>query len=141
MEPAFQIRLPIYFLIVVTTTLGTPYSDLGTLLFMNWTADGGLSSIVKLIYHQHQITTFSQELKIVINTAYYYSLLTIVFYAAGEVYRLIKKKDDNDMDKPAFTVTTNEALSVGFHIFLVFTAFFYFLLNNDGGTPYVTQMI
>ena len=138
MEQAFQIRLPIYFLIVVTTTLGTFYPDLGTLLFMNWTADGGLEAIVKLFYHQHQVKTFSQELKIVINTAYYYSLLTIVFYAVGEVYRLAKKKDDNDMEKPAFTTTTNESLSVGFHIFLVFVAFFYFLLNNDGGTSYVT---
>jgi hypothetical protein len=100
---------------------------------MNWTADGGLASIVKLIYNQNQIKTFSQELRIVVNTAYYYSLLSILFYGAGEVYRLVKKKDDNDIEKPAFTQTTNEALSVGFHIFWIFVAFFYFLLNNDGG--------
>jgi len=100
---------------------------------MNWTANDGLANFVKLIYNQNQIKTFSQELKIVINTAYYFSLLALSFYAVGEVYRLAKKKDDNDATEPPFTTTNNEALSVCFHVFFVFTAFFYFLLNNDGG--------
>ena len=61
---------------------------------MNWTANGGLAPLVKLFYDQNQITTFTQELKIVINTAYYFSLFVIVCYALGEVKRLISKKED-----------------------------------------------
>ena len=55
----------------------------GTLLFMNWTTDDGLANFVKLIYDQRQIKTFAQESRIVINTAYYYTLLSIFFYGAG----------------------------------------------------------
>ena len=100
---------------------------------MNWTADDGLADIVKLFYRQNRIQTFSQELKIVVNTIYYFSLLVIVCYAIGEIYRLAKKKDEENSPEPQFTKTTNEALSTGFHVFLIFVAFFYYLLNNDGG--------
>ena len=50
---------------------------------MNWTTDDGLADFVKMIYHQNQIKTFAQESRIVINTAYYYVLLTLFFYGAG----------------------------------------------------------
>ena len=52
-------------------------------MFMNWTTDDGLANFVKLIYDQRQIKTFAQESRIVINTAYYYTLLSIFFYGAG----------------------------------------------------------
>ena len=140
MEPALQIRLPIYILIGATTILGISFPDSGTLLFMNWTADNGLANFVRYFYNQNEIKTFNQELKIVINTVYYFSLLVIIFYGIGAVYSLAKKKDEDNAAEPQFTQTTNEALSIGFQVFLIFVAFFYYLLNNDGGTQYLIQM-
>lgn len=103
------------------------------LLFMNWTADGGIAPLVRHFYYQQQIKTFSQELKIVITTAYYFAVLVIVIYGVGWLWQLWSKKDEDDVSVPQFTQTTNEALVVGFHTFIIFEAFFYYLLNNDGG--------
>lgn len=111
------------------------------LLFMNWTADGGIAPLVKMFYYQQQIKTFSQELKIVICTAYYFSVLCIGCYGAGWLYYLASRKEEDDNSPvPQFTQTTNDALAVGFHTFVIFEAFFYYLLNNDGGTCSFTQM-
>ena len=107
---------------------------------MNWTADDGLANLVTYFYNQSEIKTFSQELKIVINTVYYFSLLVIIFYGIGAIYSLLKKKDEENAPEPQFTQTTKEALSIGFHVFLIFVAFFYYLLNNDGGTYCSIQM-
>lgn len=108
---------------------------------MNWTADDGLANFVNYFYYQSEIKTFNQQLKIIINTVYYFSLLVIVFYGIGAIYSLAKKKEDENAPEPQFTQTTNEALSIGFHVFLIFVAFFYYLLNNDGGTNESIQMI
>ena len=99
---------------------------------MNWTADDGLASLVSLLYHQQQIKTFDQELKIILTTAYYFSVFTILYYAIAELYERIIKKEENE-STPYFTQTTKDALIVSFHSFLIFLAFFYYLLNNDGG--------
>lgn len=104
---------------------------------MNWTADDGLANLVRLFYHQNKIQTFTQELKIVINTTYYFSLLVILSYGAGELYRLFKKKDEDNSPDPYFTQTTNAALAIGFHVFIIFAAFFYYLLKHDGGSPFL----
>ena len=89
-------RLPIYLLVGVTTVLGYLKLNSGTLLFMNWTADDGLASLVSLLYHQQQIKTFDQELKIILTTAYYFSVFTILYYAIAELYERIIKKEEND---------------------------------------------
>ena len=63
------------------------------LLFMNWTADGGIAPLVSMFYNQRQIKTFSQELKIIVITAYYFAILAIIVYSAGWLYEVITKKD------------------------------------------------
>lgn len=100
---------------------------------MNWTADGGIAPLVSHFYYQQQIKTFSQELKIVIITAYYFAVLVVFIYGVGWVYALLSRGEDENAPLPQFTRTTNESLVVGFHTFLIFEAFFYYLLNNDGG--------
>ena len=92
-------------------------------------------------YYQRQIKTFSQELKIVTNTAYYFAVLVIAVYGAGWIYSLWTRKDDENAPTPQFTHITNEALTVGFHAFIIFEAFFYYLLNNDGGNWWLRQTI
>jgi len=62
---------------------------------MTWTADDGLANLVSLFYHQQQIKTFNQELKIILKTAYYFSVLSIIYYAAAELYERITKKDES----------------------------------------------
>jgi len=99
---------------------------------MTWTADDGLASLVSLFYSQQQIKTFNQELKIILKTAYYFSVLSIIYFGAAELYERITKKDDSSMTS-YFTLTTKNALVVSFHTFVIFEAFFYYLLNNDGG--------
>lgn len=108
---------------------------------MNWTADGGVAGLVEHFYYQRQIKTFSQELKIVTNTAYYFAVLVIAVYGAGWIYSLWTRKDDENAPTPQFTHITNEALTVGFHGFIIFEAFFYYLLNNDGGNWWLRQTI
>jgi hypothetical protein len=99
---------------------------------MTWTADDGLASVVSLFYSQQQIKTFDQELKIILKTAYYFSVLSIIYYGAADLYERLIKKDENLLT-PYFTNTTKNALLVSFHTFVIFEAFFYYLLNNDGG--------
>jgi hypothetical protein len=99
---------------------------------MTWTADDGLASLVSLFYHQQQIKTFDQELKIILTTAYYFSVFTILYYGIADLYERINKKEENELP-PYFTQTTKDALVVSFHTFVIFLAFFYYLLNNDGG--------
>jgi hypothetical protein len=99
---------------------------------MTWTANDGLASLVSLFYSQHQIKTFDQELKIILKTAYYFTVLSIIYFGAAELYERVIKKDDSSMT-PYFTQTTKNALVVSFHTFVIFEAFFYYLLNNDGG--------
>lgn len=53
---------------------------------MTWTADDGLASLVSLFYSQQQIKTFDQELKIILKTAYYFSVLSIIYFGAAELY-------------------------------------------------------
>jgi len=69
---------------------------------MSWTADDGLATIVSLFYRQQQIKTFNQELKIILTTAYYFSVLSIIYYGAADLYERITKKDDN-APAPYFT--------------------------------------
>jgi uncharacterized membrane protein YiaA len=68
----------------------------------------------------------------VVNTSYYFSLIVIVAFAAASAYSFARSKGD-DSAEPHFSSTTKRALLTCFHTFLVFIAFFYFLLRNDGG--------
>jgi hypothetical protein len=107
---------------------------------MTWTAESGLAPLVRLLYDQEQIKTFAQELLIVVNTSYYFSLIVIVAFAAATIYRLAVARGSSDASQePHFTATTKRALVTSFHTFLVFIAFFYFLLRNDGGSSIPTQ--
>lgn len=102
---------------------------------MTWTADDGLAPLVRLLYDQREIKTFSQELLIIVNTSYYFAIIVIVAFAAAIAYRLIAKwGSSSEGADPHFSATTKKSLVVCFHTFLVFIAFFYFLLRNDGGT-------
>ena len=143
MEESLQTRLPIYPLITLTSLLGTSFCHSGTYLFMTWTAGNGLAPLVRLLYDQEQIKTFSQELLIVVNTSYYFSLIVILAFAAAEAYHMLKKMTSKEgkEEEPHFTTTTKKALVVSFHTFIIFIAFFYFLLRNDGGTSSITQTI
>lgn len=107
---------------------------------MTWTADNGLASLVRVLYDQQQIKTFSQELLIVVNTSYYFAIIAIVAFGLAVAYRLVAKRgSSSEGDDPHFSATTKKALVVCFHTFLVFIAFFYFLLRNDGGRNGLTQ--
>lgn len=106
---------------------------------MTWTAESGLAPLVRLLYDQQQIKTFAQELLIVVNTSYYFSLIVIFAFAAAALYRLLFNRK-NEGPEPHFSVTTKKALVVSFHTFLIFITFFYFLLRNDGGTIKDIQM-
>lgn len=64
-----------------------PY--VGTYLFMSWTADEGLAPLVRLFYYQHEIKTFSQELKIIVTTAYYFALIAITAFGIAEIYKFL----------------------------------------------------
>lgn len=109
---------------------------------MDWTANNGLATLVKLFYDQREIKTFSQELRIVVNTAYYFSLIVIITYGAAEIYEMMAKKAEKaEKNEHNFAKTTKNALKVSFNSFIIFVAFFYFLLRNDGGTHYTNQMI
>lgn len=99
---------------------------------MTWTAESGLAPLVRLLYDQQQIKTFAQELLIVVNTSYYFSLIVIVAFAAASAYSYLRGRGE-DSAEPHFSSTTKRALVTCFHTFLVFIAFFYFLLRNDGG--------
>jgi hypothetical protein len=134
MEDSLPTRLPIYPLVSLTSLLGNRLFDSGTYLFMTWTAESGLAGLVRLLYDQQVIKTFAQELLIVVNTSYYFSLIVIVAFAAAALYRLLFHRKSGEQE-PHFSVTTKRSLVVCFHTFLVFIAFFYFLLRNDGGTP------
>jgi hypothetical protein len=65
------------------------FRNVGTYLFMNWTADDGLATLVKLLYSQQKIKTFSQELKIIVTTSYYFALITIAAFSVAEVYKFV----------------------------------------------------
>lgn len=56
---------------------------------MNWTADDGLSALVRLLYSQQKIKTFSQELKIIVTTSYYFALIIIAASSIAEVYKFV----------------------------------------------------
>lgn len=50
-----------YLLIGITDESSRYYfGNKGTYLFMTWTADNGLAPLVRLLYDQQQIKTFSQ---------------------------------------------------------------------------------
>ena len=87
---------------------------------MNWTADGGIAPLVKMFYNQRQIKTFSQELKIIVITAYYFSVLAVFVYGVGWLYDIVTRKDEEKTSAPLFTQTTNDALAVGLHTFIIF---------------------
>jgi heme/copper-type cytochrome/quinol oxidase subunit 2 len=106
---------------------------------MTWTAESGLAPLVRLFYDQQQIKTFAQELLIVVNTSYYFSLIVIVAFALATVYSFVKGKSSADNAEPHFSSTTKRALTTCFHTFLVFIAFFYFLLRNDEGNQALMQ--
>ena len=57
---------------------------------MSWTADNGLAWLVRVLYDQEQIKTFSQELLIVVNTSYYFSVVVIAALALSKVYLFVK---------------------------------------------------
>jgi hypothetical protein len=102
---------------------------------MTWTAGSGLAPLVRLLYDQQVIKTFAQELLIVVNTSYYFSLIVIISFAAATIHRLFAaRSSSNDHPETNFSATTKRALVTSFHTFLVFIAFFYFLLRNDGGS-------
>jgi uncharacterized membrane protein YiaA len=101
---------------------------------MTWTADSGLAPLVRLFYDQQQIKTFAQELLIVVNTSYYFSLIVIVAFGAASIHRIFASRSSaGETPETNFSSTTKRALVTSFHTFLVFIAFFYFLLRNDGG--------
>lgn len=109
---------------------------------MTWTADSGLAPLVRLFYDQQQIKTFAQELLIVVNTSYYFSLIVIVAFGAASIQRIFASGSSAGVTPETdFSSTTKLALVTSFHTFLVFIAFFYFLLRNDGGRSISIQTI
>lgn len=106
---------------------------------MTWTADSGLAPLVRLFYDQQQIKTFAQELLIVVNTSYYFSLIVIVAFGAASIHRIFASGSSaSETPETNFSSTTKRALVTSFHTFLVFIAFFYFLLRNDGGIIFIS---
>ena len=95
---------------------------------------------MRLLYDQQQIKTFAQELLIVVNTSYYFSLISIAAFGAASAYSSLAGKGEEGAE-PHFSSTTKRALVTCFHTFLVFIAFFYFLLRKDGGNCVLMQTI
>ena len=93
-----------------------------------------MESVVNLLYYQKSIKTFGEEIRIVVNTTYYFSLLIIfakIVDAVNGGISMIKGVDGVQTD---FSMATKHAISKLFQSFIVFIAFFYYLLRNDGGT-------
>jgi hypothetical protein len=59
-------------------------------------------------------------------------------FGAAEVYSMIIKRTGKEEVEPHFSAATKRSLVVSFHTFIVFIAFFYFLLRNDGGNSQIT---
>ena len=90
---------------------------------------------MRLFYAQRTIKNSEQELTILANTSYYFTLIVLVSYAAAAAYKALfgKKEEGGEAVDPPFTRTTKQALHVVFYSFLIFVACFYHLLRNDGG--------
>ena len=87
---------------------------------------------MSVFFAQRSIKTFEQEIRILANTGYYFTVIVLLSYSAGWVNAALFSKKEDGEDLP-FTRTTKQALTVLFYSFVIFVACFYHLLRNDGG--------